>query len=67
MGASRWALAAMGMLPALALACVLVGNWAAGGAPVEALQSFGFPAAQLRFQVPHLLLSPAGFGEMEGL
>ena len=31
----------LGLLPALALACVLVGNWAAGRTPVEMLQVRG--------------------------
>ena len=31
-------LVALGLLPALALACLLVGHWVSGGAPVEALQ-----------------------------
>jgi hypothetical protein len=31
----------LGLLPALALACVLVGNWAAGRTPVEMLQMRG--------------------------
>ena len=35
------AAAALGLLPALALACVLASNWAAGGAPMEALQVRG--------------------------
>ena len=29
---------AIGLLPALALACLLVSNWAAGGVPAETLQ-----------------------------
>lgn len=43
LAASRWKLAALGLLPALALVGVLVGNWIAGGAPVEALQKLGGP------------------------
>ena len=40
-GANRWV--ALALLPAAVLSCVLMGNWAAGGAAVEALQALGVP------------------------
>jgi len=38
---ANYAAAALGLLPGLVLACVLASNWAAGGAPTEALQMRG--------------------------
>lgn len=40
-GASRWV--ALALVPAAVLSCVLIGNWAAGGSSVEALQVPGGP------------------------